>query len=111
MARTWLLTTSAVTPGPKEFQQAAGTIEALSLDGMDRHRLSAEVQHVALDLLQAHRMPSNPSVHLFGQPLQEVGLRKGIESALRGMAHLATTEEEKVHFVDMANQVRPTTLL
>jgi serine/threonine-protein kinase PknG len=44
-----------------------------------------------------------------GQPLEELHLRKGLEKALRDMAHLAVGNE-KIRLVDEANQVRPRTL-
>ena len=111
LARTWLLSNATVAPGHSELQNAASAIEALTLDGLERHRLAAEVQQIALGLLESRCITPNPKVQVFGKALQETSLREGIESALRGMAHLVSNYDEKVHLVDLANQIRPTTLV
>jgi hypothetical protein len=48
---------------------------------------------------------------LFERSFRVNALRAGLEAALRNMGHLATNRAEKINYIDLANQVRPTTLL
>jgi serine/threonine-protein kinase PknG len=48
-------------------------------------------------------------LNILGQPFMEKHLRKGLEKALRNMAHLVN-KEEKIRLVDEANRVRPRTI-
>ena len=111
LARTWLLATPRIAPNPSDFERAAATLDAVTLDLVEKHRLTVEVQSRALDLLQSRKIPPVAKIQLFGQPLHEAGLRLGIESALRAIARLLDTDEERIQFVDMANEIRPKTLL
>ena len=96
-------------PGMNELKSAATIVEALTLEGTERHQLSKRVLETALHLLSTHALTPTTQVTLLGQPLQEVKLRLGLEKVLRSMAHL-TTGDEKIHLVDEANRVRPRTL-
>jgi serine/threonine-protein kinase PknG len=80
------------------------------LEGMDRHRLTKQVLETALNLLTSKQLQAAGDLKILGQPLQEVHLRKGLEKALRDMAHLASGNE-KIHLVDEANKIRPRTLI
>ena len=108
IART-LINTERSTPGTKELKEASIAIEALALEGMDRYRLTKQVLETALTLVTSQALSPASSIAILGQPLEEVHLRKGLEKALRDMAHLATGDE-KIRLVDEANQVRPRTL-
>ena len=96
-------------PGMNELKSAATIVEALTLEGTERHQLSKRVLETALHLLSTHALTPTTQVTLLGQPLQEVKLRLELEKVLRSMAHL-TTGDEKIHLVDEANRVRPRTL-
>jgi serine/threonine-protein kinase PknG len=96
-------------PGTQELQAASAAIEALTLEGMDRHRLTKQVLETALNLLTSKMVKATSDLKILGQPLHEISLRKGLEKALRDMAHL-TTGEDKISLVDEANRVRPRTL-
>ncbi|HEY9609170.1 tetratricopeptide repeat protein, partial [Allocoleopsis sp.] len=108
IART-LINTERSAPGTKELKDASIAIEALTLEGMDRYRLTRQVLQTALDLVTSKTLTPVSSIAILGQPLEEVHLRKGLEKALRNMAHLASGDE-KIRLVDEANQVRPRTL-
>lgn len=96
-------------PGIPELRQASAAVEALTLEGMDRHRLAQQVLETALDLVTSKSLPPQSDLAILGQTLQEVSLREGLEKVLRSMAHLATGDE-KIRLVDAANKVRPKTM-
>jgi serine/threonine-protein kinase PknG len=108
IART-LINRSGSAPGAKELQEASAAIEALTLNGIERHQLTKQILETALHLVTDGAVSPTTSISILGQTLQEVYLRKGLEKALRDMAHLATPEE-KIRLVDEANRVRPRTL-
>jgi serine/threonine-protein kinase PknG len=108
IART-LINSERSTPGAKELQEASSAIETLTLEGMDRYRLTKQVLETALHLVTSATLSPTSSITILGQPLAEVDLRKGLEKSLRAMAHL-TAGDEKIRLVDEANRVRPRTL-
>lgn len=55
-----------------------------------------------------HSLTPTASISILGQKLEEIQLRKGLEKALRSIAHL-TTGSEKIHLIDEANRIRPLT--
>ena len=108
VART-LINHQHSAPGTQELKGASAAIEALTLEGMDRYRLSKQVLETALHLVTSQALAPTSAIAILGQPLEELHLRLGLEKALRDMAHLATGNE-KIRLVDEANQVRPRTL-
>ncbi len=109
IART-LINCEQSIPGTQELQAASTAIQALTLEGMDRHKLTKQLLETALNLLTSNRVKAASSMKILGQPFQEIHLRKGLEKALRDMAHLVN-KEEKIRLVDEANRVRPRTLI
>jgi serine/threonine-protein kinase PknG len=97
------------SPNIQELQKASAAIEALTLEGMDRHRLAQQVLETALHLVTSKSLTPRSDLAILGQSLQEVSLRQGLEKVLRSMAHLSTGDE-KIRLVDAANKVRPKTL-
>ncbi len=87
--------------------EAASVIERLQLDAAERASVSAEILERAL----ASGSAGSASVQLFGHPLDEVGLRRGLESVYREQARLASDPDDKVRLVDRANAVRPRSLV
>ena len=108
IART-LIDTQKSAPGMTELKTASSAIEALTLEGMDGYRLAKQVLETALKLVTSQVISPASGITIFGQPLEEIHLRRGLEKALRDMAHLVTGEE-KIRLVDEANRVRPRTL-
>jgi serine/threonine-protein kinase PknG len=108
IART-LIDPSHAAPGAEELKEASAAIEALTLNGMDRYQLTRQVLETALQLVTSQALSPTSSLSILGQPFEEFHLRKGLEKALRDMAHLSTGKE-KIRLVDEANRVRPRTL-
>ncbi len=97
-------------PGAKELVEASALAEALALTGIGWFRLSSQILTTALDLVTSRTLKPDSSILILGQPLEERRLRLGLKKSLRAMAQLVTGEE-RVELVDMANQVRPRTLV
>jgi serine/threonine-protein kinase PknG len=108
IART-LINSEKTAPGAEELKAASMAVEALTLEGMEHHRLTRQVLETALNLVTSAAVSPNSSIKILGQTLQEVNLRIGLEKSLRAMAHLSTGDE-KIRLVDEANRVRPRTL-
>ncbi|MEH2129867.1 MAG: tetratricopeptide repeat protein [Nostoc sp.] len=108
IART-LINGDRSAPGTQELQAASAAIEALTLEGNDLYHLTKQILETALNLLTSRQLQAAADFMILGQPLQEVHLRKGLEKALRNIAHLATGNE-KIRLVDEANRVRPRTI-
>jgi serine/threonine-protein kinase PknG len=96
-------------PTIDELRLANQTIEALTLEGIEKYRLDRQVLETALNLLTSKTITAPHNLMIIGQPWQEIKLREGLEKVLRSIAHL-TTGPEKIALVDEANQVRPKTL-
>ncbi len=107
IART-LIDKKKSLPGTQELKQAAQAIEALSLEGMEHYRLTKQVLETALELIINRSLTPTASISILGQKFEEIHLRKGLEKALRSMAHL-TTGNEKIYLIDEANRIRPLT--
>jgi serine/threonine-protein kinase PknG len=104
-----LINSDRSTPGTQELQAASTAIEALTLEGIDRYKLTKQLLETALNLLTSKTVKAASDLNILGQPFLEKHLRKGLEKALRDMAHLVT-KEEKIRLVDEANRVRPRTI-
>lgn len=91
-----------------ELQHASTAIQRLDLDSELRSQLTIELFEAALGLLESRSMKPDPAVRLVGRPLEENGIRLGLERAYRELARLATGED-KIRLVDRANEVRPLT--
>jgi serine/threonine-protein kinase PknG len=98
-------------PGLARLTEAAAIVERLGLDVSRRATLAAEVLQAALDALAGGLLSNAPDTRLFGHPVNETGLRRGLERAYRDLARLAPTPDERLRLVDLANHVRPVTVL
>jgi serine/threonine-protein kinase PknG len=107
IART-LIDRKRQSPGADELKKASIAVETLTLEGLDRHRLTKQVLETALHLVTTKAVSPSSATVILGQPLEENKLRLGLEKALRDMAHL-TTGAEKINLIDEANRVRPRT--
>jgi serine/threonine-protein kinase PknG len=105
-----LLGKSRVAPSADELTSASAAIEAISLSGIEKYRVSLMVLDAALELVTSGVLQPNPSTRVLGYALRENDLRVGLETAFRGMARLVDGDM-KVQLVDRANQVRPRTLV
>ncbi len=100
-------------PPVADFFSAAeqlGTPE-LDLDDQRRELAVAEVLETVLRWERAgrpwpHEAATSIPATLLGRPLNERGVRHGLECAYRELARLASTTAERVTFVDKANERR-----
>jgi serine/threonine-protein kinase PknG len=97
------------TPELADLRAASDTIERLQLDAAERAALAADIFERALEGIEAGRIPAGNGVML-GRPLSEKSLREGLEQTYRTQARLATSTDERVRLVDLANAVRPRSL-
>ncbi len=97
-------------PGNGEFEQISTALQALTLDGIDKHTLWAQVFQAALARLGA-LAGSAGSTRVLGEPLTESALRRALERELRACATLVKSREAKIALVDRANQERPLTVV
>lgn len=100
----------ASAPQPEELEAAAQTVERLQLDAQRGATLASEILERALAAQRDGTLRSSGAT-LFGHPMNENGLRRGLEATYRELARLATDSSEKVRLVDQANAVRPRTLV
>ncbi|WP_330349767.1 serine/threonine-protein kinase [Streptomyces sp. NBC_00582] len=105
---------AADVPFQEDLTAAAAQVEALDAYGLDptrREQLSAEVLGCALDWILSGGQGAGPDARrpLLGAPLDERGLRFGLERSYRTLARLATRGEERIDLVERANRYRPRT--
>ncbi|GAA2713320.1 serine/threonine-protein kinase [Streptomyces luteosporeus] len=105
----------------EDLRASAAQVERLAgfgLDAVRRERLSAEVLGTALDWVLAGRQGEAPAQTgqpgrtgdvLLDSPLDERGLRFGLERSYRVLARLAHRGEERIELVERANRYRPRT--
>jgi serine/threonine-protein kinase PknG len=110
-ARAMIGVTAQSAPGISEITNACATVDHLALDGKQRASLVRDFLEAALGLIATGRLHPDPKVTILGEPLVERRLRLGLERAYRSLAHLAPTRQERIELVDLANQVRPKTLV
>ena len=104
-----LLGRSRTAPSADELTSASAAIEAISLDGIARHRIVLMVLGSALDLVTSGALRPNPAIKILNRSLEENDIRAGMEQSYRAMARLVD-EEDRILLVDRANAIRPRTL-
>lgn len=109
VART-LIRSVPEAPSLSELEQAAKTVEALMLEGVERFSIARDIFDTALNLLTEGKLTPTTSVSLLGHGVDDRQVRLGLEAAYRGLALLANDDDEMIRLVDMANAVRPRTL-
>ena len=106
-----------------DLYAAAQQVERLRDVGLDaprREALTAEVLGSALDWVLAGRHGAHPvgppggpasaqPEPLLGSPMDETGLRHGLERSYRTLARLAQSGTERIELVERANRFRPRT--
>ncbi len=96
-------------PSCADLAEASAVAESVGLEGMNAHRLHAQILDAALDVLYSGEVKPDPALTVFGHPFKKKILRACLEKSLRRMAQFVTGEE-RVELIDEANQVRPRTL-
>jgi serine/threonine-protein kinase PknG len=92
------------------LEQLAHTVSTITSEGVILHQLSAKVLSSAVKMLSSKKLQENKSHNLLGYKLEEKELRLGAEAEYRKAAHYAATPEEKIRWVNLANEIRPITL-
>lgn len=107
-------------PLSADLRAAAEQVEALADFGLDaerREQLTTEVLGSALDWVLSGSHGAGPDGSaavgerpvLLGSPLDERGLRFGLEGSYRMLARLAQHGEKRIELVERANRFRPRT--
>ena len=104
-----MLGRSRTAPSADELTSASAAIEAISLDGIARHRIVLMVLGSALDLVTSGALRPNPAIKILNRSLEENDISAGMEQSYRAMARLVD-EEDRILLVDRANAIRPRTL-
>jgi len=97
--------------GADRFAEAGQVLERLQAAGREATQLDVELFEAALSGLMAGTVKAQPSVTVRGQPLDEAGVRQGLERAYRTLAKLSPDDPQRWRLVDRANQVRPVSLV
>ncbi|MDT0306423.1 tetratricopeptide repeat protein [Streptomyces sp. DSM 44917] len=90
------------------------SLRAAGLEPSLAERLSCEVLGSALDWVLSHpagqfQQQTETRPQLLGAPLDETGIREGLERSFRRLARLAQTSSERTELVEAANRFRPRT--
>lgn len=91
----------------RDLVTAGAALVAIGLDTEWQAHVGIEVLTAALDWARQNYSP--PTGTVLGHRLRERDLRRGLERQFRTLARLARTKEERVQFVERANEVRPVT--
>jgi serine/threonine-protein kinase PknG len=110
-ARALVVATGSPAPALDDLTRACAAIDRLALDGEQRASLARDLFDAALLLLRTGHVHADPRVTVLGEPLTERRLREGLERAYRALARLAATPAERIRLVDLANAVRPRSLV
>lgn len=105
---------AATDPLLDDLRAAADQVAALQQFGLDavrREQLTTEVLGTALDWVLSGGRGGQVAgtTTLLGSPLDERGLRFGLERSYRVLARLAQRGEERIDLVERANRFRPRT--
>ncbi|WSJ20426.1 serine/threonine-protein kinase PknG (plasmid) [Nocardia sp. NBC_01327] len=93
-----------------DLATAATRLEELSQEPRAL-QLRVVVLGAALECLRADGRPERPETTILGFEVTETGLRRGLESSLRALAHSVPDRFHRYRLIDLANSVRPRTLL
>lgn len=108
LAKVLMLEEDALTE--QALEQLSQTLGAITSKGGVVHQLTAKVLSSAAKMIVSNKIKEDKTYNLLGYKFQENELRIGAEAEYRKAAHYATTIEEKIKWVDLANAVRPVTL-
>jgi serine/threonine-protein kinase PknG len=106
MARTMI----QADPGSDEFARVSEALQALALEGLDKHSLFAQVFAAAIGRLPVFSGGVNGSATILGEPWRQHDLRRALERELRACASFVKSPEAKIALIDRANRERPLTV-
>jgi serine/threonine-protein kinase PknG len=93
------------------LEEAAQTIETISAEGGVVHQLAAKLLSSALHLILGGATKEDHTKQLLGHKFQVAELRLGAESEYRKASRYAISPTEKIYWVDLANTVRPRSII
>lgn len=91
----------------EQLRAAAARLERLDLDER-RAVVAAEILHSALEYVKTAGQ-HGPGTELLGWPVDERGLRFGLEHSYRDQARTCADQNQRIALVDRANRIRPRT--
>ena len=94
-----------------ELREAAHRVDALPLDEGRALQMRTLVLGTALEWVRAGHASRKSLDPILGVPFTEKGLRRGTEAALRALARSAPARTHRYTLVDLANAIRPRSLL
>jgi serine/threonine-protein kinase PknG len=93
------------------LEKTAETIESISVEGGVAHHLAGRLLASTVSLITSGRVKEDPNAQLLGRQMHPAALRQGAEEEFRNAARYAASHLEKITWIDMANAIRPRTLL
>lgn len=96
---------------PARLARAGGILEALKADTAESHLLTARLFAAALAPMVDGLTPERRDATLLGQPMTVGALRRGAERAYLQAGRRAATPADKAKLVDLAQAIRPMTLM
>ncbi|MEO5899020.1 MAG: tetratricopeptide repeat protein [Ilumatobacteraceae bacterium] len=93
-----------------DLGEAANELEQATMEPRARVDLRIQILASALDLVE-RRGPSTGGSQIAGIAADEPSLRRGLEQAYREAARLSEDAKDRIRLVDLANAVRPRTLV
>jgi len=94
--------------GVLALSQAWSSVDQVLMDPRERANLDVRIYGKALD--EVGQRGDQPALHVGSFPATGRGMREALEGALRRLARLTSSRDERVDLVDRANDVRPWTL-
>lgn len=93
------------------LEQLGQVVGSISIEGGIVHQLIGKALNCAVKMIESKVIQESSSNKVMGYNMTLTDLRKAAESEFRKAAHYAETKKEKIFWVDLANSVRPVTLL
>jgi serine/threonine-protein kinase PknG len=98
--------------GIADVVDAAAVVDRIALTGEPRAQLHAKLFEAGLAAVSTEGVANaGPAPTILGYPLDENGMRSGLEAAYRALARYSSSTDERIRLVDHANRVRPRTLV
>jgi serine/threonine-protein kinase PknG len=100
-----------------DLREAADLLSELKIDVHRKQELTIELLRAALGWVGAlpaglsQNAPLGPGARILGHEPDERGLRLGLERAYRDLAGLTPEQARRIELVDLANSIRPRTLI
>ncbi|MGH8877235.1 MAG: tetratricopeptide repeat protein [Stackebrandtia sp.] len=94
---------------PEAVRDAAHRLTGLDLPEHHHHLLRARILLACLHYVGA--TPSVPQPPILEHPLEEKALRFGLEDTYRRLARTSSARDDRIHFIDEANKIRPWTMV